>query len=367
MFFESILGNSDFEYNDSLPLDVIDPNPDQPRREVTEDAVQDIVDSLNAENGRIWQPIIVLPEDSEGRYKIIAGGRRYLASKLVGKESIPALISNSADITDGSKVAFTIAMLENVTRNDLSLFDEGAGYKHLKDTFKLSNKEIASTYGKSASYISEAIIVSETRDDNKLAFIADLVRNGETRDLSMLSKLVRLAKKNTDGCRQLVQEALKNGNLTRKWVTSLTGVNLEQDLDEVLENLEARTEAESRNTSDNTSARSTITQESDSKDDHSAASHENGSHDDAMNVEGSVKEKLESETNKEKSGDDADKESHKYRTRPLSKAVVSITYQNNIGYLLLDRVDPEEGYVWIHSNGGDLRVSVDDVSLLNIG
>ncbi|MFW7525594.1 ParB/RepB/Spo0J family partition protein [Vibrio ostreicida] len=363
MFFQNILGESDFEYIEALPLSDVYANPDQPRRTVNEEAVQDIVSSLNAPNGRIWMPIIVHAQGEDGRYKIIAGGRRFLASVIAKKETIPALVSHSEEIADGSKAAFTVAMLENVTRNDLSIFDEGAGYKHLKKEFNVSNKEIAETYGKSPSYISEAITVSETSGDPKLMFIAELYTTGETRDLSMLSKLVRLAHKNADVCKQLVSEALKNDSLTRKWVNSLTNVNLDQDLDEVLQNLNDRTEHEASNISNSTASQAKNENQTSGcsgtpEDDTTESSNVEDAevHDDA-NSEGTTSEDDSAGLEEPKS----------YRVRPLNKAVVSVTYNNQVAELLLERVDEEEGFVWIKLDGVDSRVLVDDVSLLNIG
>lgn len=132
-----------------LPIDIITPNPHQPRREFSEDALKDLAASI-ATRG-VLQPVLVRPLDN-GKYELIAGERRLRASKLAGLTDIPTLLR---DMTDQESLA--IALIENLQREDLNAVEEALGYQQLQQQFGLSQDELARQVGKSRSAVANAL------------------------------------------------------------------------------------------------------------------------------------------------------------------------------------------------------------------
>ena len=109
----------------TLKISLIDPKSDQPRKYFDKDTLEELATSIS-ENG-LLQPILVR-EYGEGRYQIIAGERRFRASKLAGLTDIPAIVLNR-----DNKAAAQIALIENIQREDLNPLEEAMAYKSLKD------------------------------------------------------------------------------------------------------------------------------------------------------------------------------------------------------------------------------------------
>lgn len=133
----------------NLPIDKVFANPEQPRKDFDDSALEELASSIR-EKGVI-QPILVLerPNDS---YMIIAGERRFRASKLAGKQEIPAIIrSYSIEET------MEIALIENLQREDLNPMEEAIAYKNLVDTFGLSQEDIAQKIGKNRSTVANSL------------------------------------------------------------------------------------------------------------------------------------------------------------------------------------------------------------------
>lgn len=127
-----------------ITLSHLRPNPYQPRKTFDEDAIQELAESIK-EHGVI-QPIIVR-QVLKG-YEIIAGERRYRASQLCGKATIPAVVRSYSD-----QQVMEIALIENVQREDLNALEVAVAYQNLIDTFQLTQEELASKVGKSRSHI----------------------------------------------------------------------------------------------------------------------------------------------------------------------------------------------------------------------
>ncbi len=125
----------------TLPLEAVRPNPEQPRQLFSEEALAELAESIRAQG--VLQPILVRPA-SDGKYEIVAGERRWRASQLAGQRSIPALIREMS-----SEQALAIALIENLQREDLSPMEEALGFKELRDRFGLSQDEISARVGKS--------------------------------------------------------------------------------------------------------------------------------------------------------------------------------------------------------------------------
>ncbi len=123
-----------------LPVGLIDPNLDQPRRTFKEDALEELAQSIRSVG--VLQPIIVA--EASGRYTIIAGERRYRAARLAELEKIPAIVRN----WDEQK-RLEAALIENLQRDDLNPIDEAMGVKGLMDQTGMTQEEAASRLGRS--------------------------------------------------------------------------------------------------------------------------------------------------------------------------------------------------------------------------
>lgn len=135
--------------NIEVSIDLVNLNPDQPRKVFNEEELIELADSIR-EYG-VLQPIIV-SKSRDGEYFLIAGERRLRASKLAGLNRIPAIIKEA----DSKNVAL-IALVENVQRENLSFLEEAVAYKNLMEDFGLSQVEIAKRVGKKQSTISNKI------------------------------------------------------------------------------------------------------------------------------------------------------------------------------------------------------------------
>ena len=134
-----------------IEIDVsnIIPNPHQPRKYFDESKLAELADSIK-EHG-IIQPIVV--SQSGGQYEIIAGERRFQASKIAGLSKVPAIVKDKPD--DQQKLE--LAIVENIQRQNLNLIEEAKSYKKLTDEFGLTQEEIAKKLGKSRSSVANKI------------------------------------------------------------------------------------------------------------------------------------------------------------------------------------------------------------------
>lgn len=154
------------ESKTSLKISRISPRRDQPRKSFDENALQLLADSIR-EHGVI-QPIVVREVDGLGEnYEIIAGERRWRASKLAGLDEIPAVIMTGDDL----KVA-EVALIENVQRKDLNPVEEALAYKALIEKFGLKQEEVAAQAGKSRSAVANMLRLLELPDEI-LALVQD--------------------------------------------------------------------------------------------------------------------------------------------------------------------------------------------------
>jgi ParB family chromosome partitioning protein len=132
-----------------LPIDVIAPNPFQPRREFQPAELEDLANSIR-EKG-VMQPIIVRPRP-DGTYELVAGERRLRASKLAGLGQIPAIIR---DVSDGDSLE--MALIENIQRADLNPVEEARAYQQLMLQFQLTQEEMATKVGKDRSSVANTL------------------------------------------------------------------------------------------------------------------------------------------------------------------------------------------------------------------
>jgi ParB family chromosome partitioning protein len=135
----------------SLGIDLLAPNPHQPRRHFDDEALAELADSIR-EKGLI-QPILVRPRaDSPGRYEIVAGERRWRAAQRAGLHEVPVVVRELGDAE-----ALELALIENVQRTDLNPIEEAAGYAGLLERFGHRQEDLARLIGKSRSHIANTL------------------------------------------------------------------------------------------------------------------------------------------------------------------------------------------------------------------
>jgi len=132
-----------------ISLNKIAPNPHQARSELGE--MQDLINSVK-EKG-VLEPILVRPKN--GDYEIIAGERRYMASKKIGLSEIPCIVMNVNDME-----AMEISLIENLQRLDLDVFEEADGLRYLAENYGYNHEQISKKLGKARSTITEIISIS---------------------------------------------------------------------------------------------------------------------------------------------------------------------------------------------------------------
>ena len=142
---ESSLGAQDVN---ELPINKIEPNPDQPRTDIGEEAIAELSASI-ALHG-VLMPIMVRPIGD--KYQIIAGERRWRAARLAGLEKVPVVIRNSGDTE-----TLEIALIENLQREDLNAIEAAYGYKRLLEKHNLTQGELAERVSKSRSAITNTL------------------------------------------------------------------------------------------------------------------------------------------------------------------------------------------------------------------
>ncbi|MBQ7725968.1 MAG: ParB/RepB/Spo0J family partition protein, partial [Clostridia bacterium] len=144
----------------TLRLSEIEPNREQPRKNFDEDALAELAQSI-ADHGLI-QPIVVCPT-KDGRYRIVAGERRWRACRMAGVDDVPVIIKSADEQTLAE-----LALVENLQRENLNPVEEAFGFRALIDSFGLTQEEVASRMGKSRSAVTNALrllSLSETELD----------------------------------------------------------------------------------------------------------------------------------------------------------------------------------------------------------
>ncbi|MEL6316446.1 MAG: ParB/RepB/Spo0J family partition protein, partial [Pseudomonadota bacterium] len=151
-----------------MAIDLISPNPDQPRKYFDETELDELSKSIRAKG--VIQPILVRksPQDS-GRYEIVAGERRWRAAQRANIHEIPVVIRELDE-----KSALEIAIIENVQRSDLNPIEEAFGYNLLMERYGHTQEELAASLGKSRSHIANTLRLLRLPQD-----VQDLVRAGD--------------------------------------------------------------------------------------------------------------------------------------------------------------------------------------------
>lgn len=151
----------------TVKIDFLHPSPYQPRLKMDEEAIEDLVDSIK-EKG-VLQPLLVRKSSKENNmYEIIAGERRWQASKRAGLKEVPVLVKEFTD-----EETLEVALIENLQRQDLTPLEEAQGYKRLMDEFNHTQEVLAKGVGKSRSHVANMMRLLELPDNVK-----DFLDNG---------------------------------------------------------------------------------------------------------------------------------------------------------------------------------------------
>lgn len=192
-----------------VPIELIDTDPNQPRKVFDEEGLRDLSSSISTYG--VLTPILVRPGKLAGRFDLIAGERRLRASKLAGKESIPAIVDQGGD-ESGERI-LAIQLVENIQRTDLSPLERAHAIGALRDAFSLSVREVAERLGVSKSMVHRSLELLELPDDllnalkggaseSKVLLLAKIedpeIRAGYLKDLEVLSR-TKLEEKISEG------------------------------------------------------------------------------------------------------------------------------------------------------------------------
>ena len=171
-----------------IEVDKIKPNPFQPRREFNEDRLRDLSDSIRQYG--VLQPLVVtrneiVREDGSiySEYELIAGERRWRASKLAGIAQVPAVI-RSGEQTD--KMKLELAIIENLQREDLNPVERARAFDKLANEFSLRHQDIAKRVGKSRVYVTNTMRILNLPEEMVAALSAGEINEGHTRPILML-------------------------------------------------------------------------------------------------------------------------------------------------------------------------------------
>ena len=152
--------------NMMLRLSSIEPNKDQPRKQFDEDALMELADSIRQHG--VIQPLLVRPLDN-GMYQLVAGERRWRASRMAGLMEVPVVIRDLSD-----HEAMEIALIENLQRKDLNVIEEALGYQQLMEKYSMTQEKVAERVGKSRPAVANAL-----RLLNLPETVIDMVKAGD--------------------------------------------------------------------------------------------------------------------------------------------------------------------------------------------
>ncbi|MCA1641239.1 MAG: ParB/RepB/Spo0J family partition protein [Acidobacteria bacterium] len=203
-YVEELAGNRPVSIGRLISPDLLDPNPDQPRVELGD--LQELIASIK-EKG-VLEPLLVKPSKATGRWMIIAGERRWHASKAAGLRELPCI---EMDVDD--RAVAEIALIENMQRKDLTAWEEADGLALLCEKFGYTHDDVAKKLGKSRTTVTEALSIAalpeEIREECRRADITakttllEIVRQPD--DLAMRQVLSEMLKKKLN--RQELREA----------------------------------------------------------------------------------------------------------------------------------------------------------------
>ncbi len=192
---EVLIGGAGTSDLAQVPVELIHPNPRQPRKRFDHEATAGLAESIRSQG--IIQPVVLRPRPAGG-YELIAGERRWRAAREAGVELLPALVRDADD-----RDSLLLGLIENVAREELSPVEEARAYALLTDEFGLSLGEIAERVGGSKPAVSNRVRLLELSDD-----ILSMVERGE---LTEGHARAVLAVPDNEGRRRLARKIVRQG------------------------------------------------------------------------------------------------------------------------------------------------------------
>ena len=186
----SLLGDSSKKIDvNKVSINDLTRNKLQPRKHFDKESLVELTNSIKEQG--VIQPIVVRPNKLlEGKYEIIAGERRWLASQNAGLHEVPVVILNVDDVK-----SLEFAIVENVQRQDLNSIEEARGYRRLIDDFNYNQEKLSQFIGKSRSYIANSLRLLSLPEDVLLMVERGNLSAGHARTLIGLNNSVDIAKK----------------------------------------------------------------------------------------------------------------------------------------------------------------------------
>jgi len=192
----SLLGDSSKKVEtNKVSINDLKRNKFQPRKNFTKENLEELTNSIKEQG--VIQPIVVRPDKLDnGKYEIIAGERRWLASQNAGLHEVPVVILN---VDDAKSLEF--AIVENVQRQDLNPIEEARGYQRLVDEFEYDQEKLSKFVGKSRSYVANSLRLLSLSEEVLVLVEQGSITAGHARSLIGLQNSILLAK-------QIIQKKL---------------------------------------------------------------------------------------------------------------------------------------------------------------
>lgn len=160
---------------DQLDIDLIAPNPEQPRTNFEPEKLRELADSIR-EHG-IIQPLVVA-RDEDGGYHLVAGERRLQAARLAGLETVPVVMRDAVDVE-----LLELALIENIQRADLNPVEEAMAYRRLVEEYGMTQEEVARRVGKNRATVANALRLLQLESEIRRSLVAGEISEGHARAL----------------------------------------------------------------------------------------------------------------------------------------------------------------------------------------
>lgn len=315
-----------------IALDSIRPHPNQPRKTFDDVALRELADSIKVHG--VLEPIVILPA-KDGFHYIVAGERRWRASQLAGKKSIPVVVR---DVPEEQLLIF--ALVENIQRERLPVLEEADSVYLVSQTLG-SQKAACEMLGKDKDYVSKMCTVAQLPEYARKAF-----NDGVITDVESLNHVKRLQNINEEWSSSLVNMAVEKGSVTRKYTASMLKRAKEESLPPVSPTAYEKAEVEASvvKKTENTPEPAP-----------SNSSKSNSSTTSSKSSAPSVPRRHDTDFGF-------------YTTSPdeiiVDVAVSSMSIEK--ASLCMDRVSDEPGYVWLKHKDSHVKAEVSEVEFLGV-
>jgi len=179
--FDKSLLLDETERIQKISVDLLEPNPDQPRKEFSQEGLDELASSIKRHG--LLQPLIVTPSKLPGQFLIVAGERRWRAAKQVAFKTLPVVVRSSQDIQ-----RLEIALVENVQRVDLSPLEQAESIERLHQQFNLAYEEIARRLGKAGPTVNNIVRLLQLPPEARKALADKLITEGHARSILALKE-----------------------------------------------------------------------------------------------------------------------------------------------------------------------------------